>query len=113
MDTGMEVVESWKTAHCGGSNKRPGYEQATNIFHGYRDAGLTYSILAATSFGTYTVIPLFFPRFKGTVEVICPNAVEYRMQFTLDVRHCFKMPPLQFHFQFGKQIEITGGKTGE
>jgi hypothetical protein len=28
--------------------------------------------------------------------------------FPLDVRHCSKMSSLQFHFQFGKQIEIKG-----
>jgi hypothetical protein len=52
MDTGMEVVDSWKTAGCGGTNKRVrGYEiercrlfetrsfaaEITNIFHGHRD----------------------------------------------------------------------------
>jgi hypothetical protein len=47
-----------------------------------RNAGLTYSILAAISFkvvslGTYTVIPSFFPCFKSAVEVIFLNAVEY------------------------------------
>jgi hypothetical protein len=31
------------------------------------------------------------------------------LRFPLDVRHCFKTPSLQFHFQFGKQSEITGG----
>jgi hypothetical protein len=35
-----------------------------------RNAGLTYSVLAAISFGTYTAIPSFFPRFKSTMEVI-------------------------------------------
>jgi hypothetical protein len=30
------------------------------------------------------------------------------LRFTLDIRHCFKTPSLQFHFQFGKQSEITG-----
>jgi hypothetical protein len=41
------------------------------------------------------------------VEVIFLNAVEYRLRFPLDVRHCFKMTSLQFQFQFGKQSEIT------
>jgi hypothetical protein len=51
------------------------------------------------------VIPSFFPRFKITAEVILLNAVEY----PLDVKHCFKTSSLQFHFQFWKQSEITGG----
>jgi hypothetical protein len=34
------------------------------------------------------------------MEVIFLNAVKYHLQFPLDVRH--------FHFQFGKQSEITG-----
>jgi hypothetical protein len=75
-----------------------------------RNAGLTYSILAAISLkiflGTYTVIPLFFPCFRSTMEVILLNAVEYHLWFPLDVRHCFKMSSLQFHFQFGKQIQL-------
>jgi hypothetical protein len=81
-----------------------------------RDAGLTYSILAAislkiVSLGTYTVIPSFFLHFKITMKVIFLNAVEYRLQFPLDVRHCFKTSSLQFHFQCGKQSEITGGEV--
>jgi hypothetical protein len=48
-----------------------------------RNAGLTYSILAAVFFkivslGMYTVIS-FFPRFKSTMEVIFLNAVKYRL----------------------------------
>jgi hypothetical protein len=39
------------------------------------------------------------------VKVIFLNAVEY----PLDVRYCFKMSSIQFHFQFWKQSEITGG----
>jgi hypothetical protein len=46
-----------------------------------RNAGLTYSILAVVSFGTYTAIPSFFPCFRSTVEVIFLNAVEDRLQF--------------------------------
>jgi hypothetical protein len=58
-----------------------------------RNAGLTYSILAAislkiVSLGTYTVTPSFLQCFKSTVEVIFVNAVKYH--FPLDVRHCFK-----------------------
>jgi hypothetical protein len=78
-----------------------------------RNAGLTYSILAAifkmVSLGMYTVIPSFFPRYKSTMEVIFLNAVEYHLRFPLDVRHCFKMMSLQFRLQFDKQCEITGG----
>jgi hypothetical protein len=53
-----------------------------------RNAGLTYSILAAISFkmvslGTYTAIPLFFPYFKSTAEVVFCNAVEYRLHNAL------------------------------
>jgi hypothetical protein len=59
----------------------------------------------------YTVIPSFLPRFKSTMEVIFLNAVEYRLRFSLDVRHCFKTSSLQLHFQFGKQSEITGGSA--
>jgi hypothetical protein len=43
------------------------------------------------------------------VEVIFLNDVEYHLQFLLDVTHCFKTSSLQFHLQFGKQSEITGG----
>jgi hypothetical protein len=79
-----------------------------------RNAGLIYSILADISFklvslGTYTAIPSFFPRFKSTVEVIFLNAVEHRLRFPLDVRHCFETSSRQFHFQFRKESEITGG----
>jgi hypothetical protein len=79
-----------------------------------RNAGLTYSILAAISFkivslGTHTAIPTFSPRFKITVEVISLTAVEYRLRLPLDVRHCFETSSLQFNFQFGEQSEITGG----
>jgi hypothetical protein len=49
-----------------------------------RNAGLTYSVLAAISFrivslGTYTVILSFFPHFKSTVEVMFLNAVKYHL----------------------------------
>jgi hypothetical protein len=44
-------------------------------------------------------------------EVIFLNAVEYRLRFASDVRHCFKTSSLQFYFQFGKQSEITGGQV--
>jgi hypothetical protein len=79
-----------------------------------RNAGFTNSVLAAINFkiaslGRYTAIPSSFPRFKSTVEVIFLNAVEYRLRLPLDVRHCFKTSPLQFHIQFGKQSEITEG----
>jgi hypothetical protein len=79
-----------------------------------RNAGLTYLILAAISFktvslGAYTVIPSFFPCYKNTVEVIFLNVVEYCLRFPLDVSHCFKTSPLQFHLQFGTQSDITGG----
>jgi hypothetical protein len=75
-----------------------------------RNTGLTYSVLAAISYkivslGMHTVILSFFPHFISTMEVIFHNAVEYHLQFPLDVRHCFKMS-LQFHFQFGKQIQL-------
>jgi hypothetical protein len=79
-----------------------------------RNAGLTYSILAVTSFkivslGMYAAISSFFQHFKSPVEVILLNAVEYRLKFNSDVRHCFKTSSLQFHFQFWKQSEIIGG----
>jgi hypothetical protein len=45
----------------------------------------------------------------GNMEVIFPNAVEYRLQFPLNMRHCFIKSSFQFHFSFGKQREITGG----
>jgi hypothetical protein len=82
--------------------------------HVNKNAGFTYSILAAISFkidslGKYTMTPSVFKHFKSTVEVIFLNAAEYRFQFPLYVRHCFKMLSLQFHFQFGKQSKITGG----
>jgi hypothetical protein len=85
----------------------PGLSQKGN-------AGLTCSILAAislkiVSLGMYTAISSFFPCFKSTVEVIFGNAVVYHLRFPVDVRHCFKTSSLQFHFQFGKQSEITGG----
>jgi hypothetical protein len=31
------------------------------------------------------------------------------LRFPVDVRHCFRMSSLQFHFQFGKQSQMTGG----
>jgi hypothetical protein len=72
-----------------------------------RNDGLTYLILAAilktVSLGTHTTDPW------NNMEGISLNAVEYRLRFPLDVRHCFKMPSIQFHFQFGRQSEITGG----
>jgi hypothetical protein len=83
-----------------------------------RNAGLTYSILAATSFrivslGMYTAIASLFTRFRSTVEVISLNAVECgRLRFPLDVRHCFETSSHQFHFQFGKQSEITVRRVG-
>jgi hypothetical protein len=61
----------------------------------------------------YTVIPSFFPLFKSTVEIIFLYAVEYRLWFPLDFRHCFKTSSLQFHFQFGKQVKSQGAKTSE
>jgi hypothetical protein len=68
-----------------------------------RNAGLTYSILAAisskiVSMATYIVVPSFFPCFKSNVEVVFLNAVEYHLRFPLDIRHCFKTSSLQFHF---------------
>jgi hypothetical protein len=55
-----------------------------------RNAGLTYPILAAVFWGTYTAIPPCFPCFKSTEEVISLNVVEYRLRFPLDVRHVSK-----------------------
>jgi hypothetical protein len=55
------------------------------------------------------VIPSFSPCFRSTMKVIFLNALEYCLWFPLNIRHCFKMQCLQFHFQFGKQSEITGG----
>jgi hypothetical protein len=87
---------------------------------GKKNAGLAYSILAAISFkivsmGTYTAIPyifFFFPRLKSTVEVIFLNAVEYRLRFPLDIRHCFKTP-LYFIFNLGNKAKSQGAKSGE
>jgi hypothetical protein len=64
--------------------------------------------LKIVSLGTYTAIQWFSPRFRSTVEVIFLNAVEYHLRFPLDVWHCFKTSSLYFHFQSGKQSEITG-----
>jgi hypothetical protein len=68
-----------------------------------RNAGLTYSISAAISFkidslGTYTVIPSFFPHFKGTVEVIFLNGVEYHLQFPFGCQTLFQniVPSVSF-----------------
>jgi hypothetical protein len=33
----------------------------------------------------HTVIPLFFPHFKSTLDVIFLDAVEYRLRFPFDV----------------------------
>jgi hypothetical protein len=63
--------------------------------------------------GTYTAIPSFFTRFKSTIEVISLNAYKYCLQVPLDVKLCFKTYSLQFHFQFRKQSEIIGTKSGE
>jgi hypothetical protein len=102
---------AWFKTVYEGYQKVPGLGQK-------RNTGLIYLILAAisfkiVSFGTYTAIPSFFPRFKSTVEVIVLNAVEYRPLFPLDVRHRFKTSSLQFHFQFGKQAKSQGAKSGE
>jgi hypothetical protein len=51
----------------------------------------------------------FLPRFRSTVEVISLNAVECRVRFSLDVRHCFKTSSLQFHFQFGEKKQNHRG----
>jgi hypothetical protein len=57
--------------------------------------------------GMYTAIPSFFPHFKSTVVgIIFLNGVEYCLRFPLDVGHCFKTWSLQFHFQFGKEIQL-------
>jgi hypothetical protein len=53
----------------------------------------------------------FFPRFKSTMEAIFLTAAKYCLWFSLDVRHCFQMSSLQFHFQFGKWSKITGGQV--
>jgi hypothetical protein len=58
---------------------------------------------------TYTETPSFISSFKSTVKAIFLNAVEYRLRFPLDFRHCFKTSSIQFHFQFRKQSEITEG----
>jgi hypothetical protein len=69
-------------------------------------AGLTYSISAAISFkivslGTYTLRKHHGSNF--------PYWCRSRLQSLTNVRHCFKTAFLQFHFQSGKQSEITGG----
>jgi hypothetical protein len=65
------------------------------------------------SLGMYTAIPSFLPCFKSIVEVILLNAVEYRLRFPLDVRHCFEMLSLQFHFKFGKKAKSQRAMSGE
>jgi hypothetical protein len=77
----------------------------------YRNLNLDAISFQIISLGTYTAILSFFPRLKSTVEVIFLNAVENSFRFSLDIRHCFKMSSLQFHFLFGKQSEITGGQV--
>lgn len=82
-----------------------------------RNTGSTYSIAAAISFKivslrTYTAIPLFSPRFQSTLEVILLDAVKYRLQFPLYIRHFFKTFSLQFNLQFGKQTKSQGPKSG-
>jgi hypothetical protein len=52
----------------------------------------------------------FFSLFKSTVEVIFLNAVEYRLRFPLDVRHCFKTSSLRFHFQFANKAKSQGAE---
>jgi hypothetical protein len=47
------------------------------------------------------------------MEIIYLNAVGYHVSLPLDVKHCFKMLSLQFHFQFGKQSKIMGTKFGK
>jgi hypothetical protein len=41
------------------------------------------------------------------VEVIFLNSLEYRLRIPLHVRHHFKTSSLQFHFQFGKQTQLS------
>jgi hypothetical protein len=91
----------------------PSYQKVPAISKN-RNAGVNYSILTAISFkivslGTYTAIPSFSPDFKSALEITFLNAGEY----PLDVRHSFKTLSIQFHFQFGKQSEITGAKLGK
>jgi hypothetical protein len=63
--------------------------------------------------GLYTVIPSFLPCLKSTIEVIFHNAVEYHLQFPLDVGHCSKTSSLQFYFQFGKKAESQWAKSSK
>jgi hypothetical protein len=35
------------------------------------------------------------------------------LQFPLEVRHCFKMSSLQFHFQCGNKAKSQGAKSGK
>jgi hypothetical protein len=76
-----------------------------------RNAGLTYSILAAISFkivslGTCTVIPSFFSTLQKHWKSF--YAVKYCLQFPLDVRHCFKTLSLHFNFNLGNKPKSRG-----
>jgi hypothetical protein len=87
----------------------PSYQKVPGVVKN-RNSAVTYFILAAISFKivslrTYTAIPSFSPYIKSALEIIFLNTGEY----PLDVRHFFKTLSIQFHFQFGKQSEITGG----
>jgi hypothetical protein len=83
-----------------------------------RNAGLTYSILAAVSFiivsfGIYTVISSFFSMLQNTIEVILLNSVEYRLRFPLDVRHVSKRHPFSFILNLGNKVKSQGAKSSE
>jgi hypothetical protein len=84
----------------------------------HRLGHFTYSILAAISFkivslGTYTVIPLFFPCFKSTPEVIFLNAVDYHL-YPFGCQTLFqKRHPFSFNFNFGNKMKSRGAKAGE
>jgi hypothetical protein len=47
------------------------------------------------------------------VEVIFFNAVEYCLQFPLDVRHCFKHRPFSFVSNLGNKAKSQGTKSGK
>jgi hypothetical protein len=48
-------------------------------------------------------MPSFFPHFQSFVDVTFLNALEYRLQFSLDIGHYLKTLSLHFHSQFGKK----------
>jgi hypothetical protein len=82
-----------------------------------RNAGLTYSILAAISYKivsmeTHTAIPLFFHASKAPWKSFTLILSSTACDSLWMSRYCFKTSSLQFYFLLGKQSKIMRGLYG-